>query len=800
MKFSEQWLREWVSPTLSTQELADQITMAGLEVDAVEAVAARFEGVVVAKVVAKEPHPDADKLSVCHVDDDAGHPTQVVCGAPNVAVGQKVPFARVGAILPGDFKIKKAKLRGVESRGMICSASELGLEEDASPGILELPLDAPVGENLRDWMNLDDTTIEVDLTPNRGDCLSVKGLAREVGVLNRLALSGPDLTLQPPSNDDVFPVRLSAPAQCPRYVGRVIRNVDVTAPTPLWMVERLRRAGVRSIDAVVDITNYVMLELGQPLHAFDLANLQEAIEVRLAREGERLVLLDGQDVALREGTLVIADRDKVLAIAGVMGGEHSGVSPRTRDVFLESAFFAPLAIAGQARSYGLHTDASHRFERGVDPELPRQAAERATALLIQITGGEPGPVNETASPDHLPGERQVRLRASRIKQCLNIALPGAEIVEILERLGMQASREGAEIAEGDDAWQVGVPSWRFDVAIEEDLIEELARIHGYNRLPVRRPAARLGLVADEERRQPLTRLRRQLVARGYQEAISYSFVAPELQALLAPGEPAPRLANPISSDMAVMRASLFPGLVKALMYNLNRQQSRIRLFETGLVFRGELDSVEQTTMLGGLICGPRDPEGWAARRESVDFFDLKGDVESLLEVGSNHAAWRFEPAEHPALHPGQTARLTYQGEAAGWLGALHPAIRAELGIKPEVFVFEVRLDALTQGRLPTFRALSRYPEVRRDLALVVDEGVPVQALLDSLREQAGEWLVGLHLFDVYQGAGVVEGKKSVALGLTWQHPSRTLNDEEINQLIDSIVIESRQRFGAELRG
>lgn len=794
MKFSEQWLREWVSPALPTQELADQITMAGLEVDAIDSVAATFTGVVVAEVVERGPHPDADKLSICRVDDGSGEPVQVVCGAPNVAAGQKVPFARVGAVLPGDFAIKKAKLRGAESRGMICSASELGLEEETSPGILELPSDAPVGEDFRAWMQLDDSTIEVDLTPNRGDCLSLKGMAREVGVLNRLAPNEPETGAQPPVHDDVFPVRVTAPERCPRYVGRVVRNVDVGASTPLWMVERLRRSGVRPIDPVVDITNYVMLELGQPMHAFDLANLNDAIEVRLAEEGERLVLLDGQEIALRAETLVIADAKQVLAIAGVMGGEASGVGPKTRDVFLEAAFFTPLAVAGQARSYGLHTDASHRFERGVDPELTRRAIERATALLLEITGGEPGPLSETASPDHLPAERRVRLRAARIEQCLNLALPGEEVVEILERLGMRI------VADGDDAWQVTVPSWRFDIAIEEDLIEELARIHGYNRLPSRRPAARLGLRADNESRQPQSRLRRQMVVRGYQEAISYSFVAPELQALLAPGVAAPRLANPISSDMAVMRASLFPGLVKALMHNLNRQQTRVRLFETGLVFRGELDALKQIPMLGGLACGPRDPEGWTARRDNVDFFDLKGDLESLLAMGGNGEAWRFEPAEHPALHPGQTAKVCYRGEAAGWIGALHPAIRAELGLKTDAFVFEVRLDALTQGRLPAFTPLSRYPEVRRDLALVMAEETPVQALLDTLREQGGEWLTDLRLFDVYQGPGVAEGYKSLALGLTWQHPSRTLNDEEINQLVDVIVAESRQRFDAELRG
>ncbi|MCD6007090.1 phenylalanine--tRNA ligase subunit beta [Halomonas sp. IOP_31] len=799
MKFSEQWLREWVSPALATQALAEQVTMAGLEVDAVERVAAVFSGVVVAEVLSREPHPDADKLSVCRVDDGSAEPVQVVCGAPNVAVGQKVAFARVGAVLPDDtkadgFKIKKAKLRGVESRGMICSASELGLAEETSPGILELPLDAPGGVDLRDWMGLEDATIEVDLTPNRGDCLSLKGLAREVGVLNRLAVVEPAVSAQAAVHDASFPVHVSAVEACPRYVGRIVRNVDVNATTPLWMVERLRRSGVRAISPLVDITNYVMLELGQPMHAFDLANLEQAIEVRYAREGETLVLLDGQRIALRSDTLIIADAEKPLAMAGVMGGECSGVSDATRDVFLEAAFFTPLAVAGQARSYGLHTDASHRFERGVDPALTRQAIERATQLLLAIAGGEPGPLSETASPDHLPAEQHILLRAARLEQCLSMPLPGEEVIDILTRLGMQVS------AQGDTSWRVGVPSWRFDVAIEEDLIEELARIHGYNRLPVRRPAARLSLQADDEARQPLSRLRRQLVARGYQEAISYSFVAPELQALLAPGVEAPRLANPISSDMAVMRASLLPGLLKALMHNLNRQQQRVRLFESGLVFRGDLDSLEQTAMLGGLVCGPRDPEGWAARRDDVDFFDLKGDLESLLAMGGNRDAWRFEPAEHPALHPGQTAAVLHLGQRVGWIGALHPAVRAELGLKSDPLVFEIELDRLVRGRLPRFAALSRYPEVRRDLALVVDESVAVQALLDTLRDQAGEWLTDLHLFDVYQGAGIAEGYKSVALGLTWQHPSRTLNDEEINQLVEAIVAESRQRLGAELRG
>ncbi len=792
MKFSEQWLREWVSPALATQALADQVTMAGLEVDAIEPVAAEFTDVVVAEVVAREQHPDADKLNVCQVEDGSGERVQVVCGAPNVAVGQKVPFARVGAVLPGDFKIKKAKLRGVESRGMICASSELGLEEDASPGILVLPADAPVGEGVRAYLGLDDHTIEVDLTPNRGDCLSVKGMAREVGVLNRLPVEGPAVAPVAASHDETFPVRVEDADGCPRYLGRVIKGVDVTAETPLWMVERLRRSGIRAIDPVVDVTNYVMLELGQPLHAFDRANLSEAVVVRRAREGERLVLLDGQEITLADTTLVIADERGPLAIAGVMGGEHSGVNTETRDIFLEAAHFSPLAVAGQARSYGLHTDASHRFERGVDPALAREAAERATALLIEIVGGEPGPLVEVADAARLPGDREVLLRRERLDQALDKVLESDEVGEILERLGLAVESVEA-------GWQARIPSWRFDLAIEEDLIEEVARIHGYNRLPVRRPQARLGLEPDHEARTPLSRLRNQMVARGYFEAVTYSFVAPELQSTLLPESVSPTLANPISSDLSVMRASLFPGLVRALQHNLNRQQTRVRLFETGLVFRGELDGLHQVPMLGALVCGPREPEGWSGGKDKVDFFDLKGDLETLLAMGGEPEAWRFEPAEHPALHPGQCARVLYRGEEAGWIGTLHPAVRAELGLKVDAVLFEVRLEALTQGRVPAFAPLSRYPEVRRDLAFLVDAERPVQALLDTVHAQAGEWLVDVRLFDVYQGKGVAEGRKSVALGLTWQHPSRTLNDEEINHLVDAIVEESRLHLGAELR-
>ncbi|KPQ30226.1 phenylalanine--tRNA ligase subunit beta [Halomonas sp. HL-93] len=793
MKFSEQWLREWVSPELGAQAVADQITMAGLEVDAIEPVAASFSAVVVAKVLTKEQHPDADKLNVCTVDDGSGLPVQVVCGAPNVGVGQKVPFAQVGGVLPHDFKIKKAKLRGVESRGMICSASELGLEEEASDGILELPSEAPVGMDFREFMRLNDMTIEVDLTPNRGDCLSIKGMAREVGVLNRMAVTGPEITAVPATIDDTFAVDIEATQQCPRYLGRVINNVDVTAETPLWMVERLRRSGVRSIDSVVDVTNYVMLELGQPMHAFDRDNLSGGIVVRMARPGESLTLLDGQEIALRPETLVIADASGPLAMAGIMGGEMSGVSKATRTIFLEAAFFSPLAIAGQARSYGLHTDASHRFERGVDPQLTPFAVERATRLLLEICGGEAGPVVEAISDASMPVSGRITLREARLEKALSKRLANNDVTDILQRLGFAVAESGGN-------WLVDVPSWRFDVAIEEDLIEEVARVHGYNNLPVRRPAARLSLRAADEAMLPLSQLRRQMVAQGFQEAITYSFVAPELQSAMLPEAVSPVLANPISADLSVMRASLLPGLVRALEHNLNRQQNRVRLFETGLVFNGELDALSQIPMMGALVCGSRDPEGWSGAKARVDFYDLKGDLESLLALGGNREAWRFEPAEHPALHPGQSAQVLFEGKSAGWIGTLHPQVRATLGLKVDAIVFEVRLDYLSQGQVPAFEPLSRFPEVRRDLAFTMPDDRPVQALLDSARVKAGEYLKDITLFDVYAGKGVAEGRKSIALGLTWQHPSRTLNDEEINQLVESIVAQVQAELGAELRG
>jgi len=791
MKFSEQWLRGWVSPQVSRDELVARLSMAGLEVDSVTPAAGVFSGVVVGEVLSTEQHPDADKLRVCQVSNGA-ETFQVVCGAPNVRPGLKIPFAMIGAELPGDFKIKKAKLRGVESNGMLCSQAELQVGE-GNDGLMELPADAPVGQDVRVYLELDDASIEVDLTPNRGDCLSVAGLAREVGALYDAVVTRPQVAVVPAVHDEVRPVEVLAPAACPRYLGRVIRNVDLSRPTPLWMVERLRRSDVRSIDAAVDITNYVMLELGQPLHAFDLAEINGGIRVRMAEEGEKLVLLDGQEVSLRADTLVIADHQRALAIAGVMGGEHSGVSATTRDIFLESAFFDQIAVAGKARSYGLHTDASHRYERGVDWQLAREAMERATGLLLEITGGDAGPVIETVSDQHLPSIEPIILRAERIEQMLGMKMDAAEIERLLTALGLTVAPHASE------QWRVEVPSHRFDITLEVDLIEELARLHGYNRLPVRYPQARLAPQPRAEAQSDLPALRRLLVARGYQEAITYSFIDQKWFELFSPGVEPLLLANPISADMSAMRSSLWPGLVKSLQHNLNRQQDRVRLFESGLRFVGQLEGLKQEPMLAGVICGSRLPEGWAQGRDVVDFFDVKADVEAVLGFAGAQGDFRFVPGSHPALHPGQTARIERDGREVGYIGALHPELSKTLGLDRPVFVFELVLAEVATGRLPKFHELSRFPEVRRDLALLADRDVSATAVLDVIRENAGEWLTDLRLFDVYQGKGIDPLRKSLAVGLTWQHPSRTLTDDEVNASTQQILTSLEARLNATLR-
>ena len=646
MKFSEQWLREWVNPSITTEELESLLSLSGLEVDGVEKAADDFSGVVVGEILTAEQHPNADKLQVCSVSDGS-ETFQVVCGASNARAGLKTAFAKVGAVLPGDFKIKKAKLRQVESFGMLCAEDELGISDDHG-GIMELAADAPVGADLREYLSLNDTILEVDLTPNRSDCLGIAGLAREVGVLTQTAVTVPEVATAPVSIDETFGIELINDDACPRYLGRVIKGINPTATTPLWMVEKLRRSGVRAIDPVVDVTNYVLLELGQPMHAFDLAKLSGGIRVRLAEQGEKLELLDGSEVELNKDTLVIADHEKAVAMAGIMGGEQTKVAEESSDIFLECAFFEPIAIAGRARSYGLHTDSSHRYERGVDFTLQAKAMERATNLLLEIVGGEAGPVVEAVAEDKLPTRDDVILRPERLNQILAMEMPAEKVEDILTRLGLELSTEA------NGAWRAKVPSHRFDISIEEDLIEEVARVYGYDNLPVKSPTMALGIEANPEAIKPIRLIRQSLAARGYQEAITFSFIEPGLSKLFDPVNAPIALANPISADLSVMRTTLIAGLTKALQYNVNRQQSRVRLFETGQCFIRQGEEMVQDPMLAVIATGSRDPEGWTGQADAMDFFDLKGDLETLLADSGILEQCRFEPAEHPDLHPGRS--------------------------------------------------------------------------------------------------------------------------------------------------
>ena len=791
MRFNEAWLREWVNPAIDTDTLVQQLTMAGLEVDAVEPAAPAFTGVVVGQVESCEQHPDADKLSVCQVTN--GKDTvQVICGAANVRTGLKIPFAQVGAVLPGDFKIKKAKLRGQESNGMLCGASELGLE-DLIDGLMELPEDAPVGTDFRDYLQLNDAVIEVDLTPNRADCLSLRGIAREVGVMNQSPLINAAIDKVAPAIDDTLTVNLANSQGCPRYLGRVIKGVNVNADSPLWMIERLRRAGLRTIDPIVDVTNYVLLELGQPLHAFDLAKLNGGITVRNANAEEKLLTLDDQELTLRDDTLVIADDSQALALAGVMGGKPSSVTSDTQDIFLECAFFAPLAIAGKARSYGLHTDSSHRFERGVDPQLQNEAIERATALILEIAGGQPGPVSEAVDEAQLPGQAEITLRADRIEGLLGMGLPAEQVEDILSRLGMEVSTQ-----ESGKEWMVLAPSWRFDMAIEADLIEELARIYGYEKLPSRVPAGSPSGEPVAEQTVNQRRLGDALIDRGYLEAITYTFVEPGLLKQVEPRvEPLP-LLNPISTDLGVMRTTLLAGLFSTARHNLNRQADRLRLFETGLRFVPTEQGLEQTPMIAGLLYGSAQPAHWEGKPRPVDFYDLKGDVEALLAL-SQPDAFAFRPGSHPALHPGQCAEVTRDGRTVGHLGRLHPRLAAQLDLPKGLYLFELALEPLRLGRLPHFEPVSDQPRVQRDLAFVVDADVPAGEMVAAAHQACDDRLRQVHIFDLYQGDNIEAGRKSLALTLTFQDPSRTLKDVQVNDLVEAVVSQLKQQFKATLR-
>ncbi len=790
MQVSEAWLRELINPPVSTEQLVEQLTMAGLEVDAVQPVAAVFSGVVVGEVLTTVQHPNADKLRVCKVNVGQPEPLQIVCGASNVRPGLKIPAALIGAVLPGDFKIKESKLRGELSFGMLCSEKELGLAA-TSEGLMELPADAPVGTDIRDYLALNDHVIELGLTPNRADCLSVEGIAREIAVLNKLTFQVGAVSIVPEAHQETLAVKVETPEACPVYLGRLIKNVNACAKTPLWMQERLRRSGIRSLSPVVDVTNYVLLELGQPLHAFDAAKLVAPIVVRNSRAGESLKLLNEQTLALDGEALVIADQQQALALAGVMGGSDSAVSDATQDIFLECAFFTPRHIAGKARHFGLHTDSSHRFERGVDFTLQQRAIERATQLIVDIAGGSVGPISAVISAEQMPARNPVALRRQRIDKVLGITLSNQDVICLFEGLGMQ-------VVETTDGWHVTPPGFRFDIAIEEDLLEEIGRIVGYNNLPSSSLLMRSELGKAPEAMLPLARLQDCLVDRGYQEAITYSFVDEAMQTAVAPNDEFVRIQNPISSELAVMRTSLWCGLLNAALYNINRQQTRVRLFETGLRFVRKQGETLQQKMLAGIALGSVYGEQWGEKSRNIDFFDVKADVEALLALSASGLS--FVPAEHPALHPGQTAEIVDgEGVVVGLLGMLHPNLEKQLGFDSPVFLFELFQDKILQRTVPKFAPLSKFPSVRRDLALLVLQQVSANQILACIESCQEERVREVAIFDVYQGKGIADGFKSVALSLVLQDFSQTLTDSEIDAIFRKLLETLSAQLNAKLR-
>ena len=798
MQFSEQWLRTWVDPKLSTEQLGHQLTMAGLEVEEIDAVAPAFKGVVVAEVLEVEKHPNADRLNVCQVNAGTGETLNIVCGAPNVRPGLKVACALIGASLPAEegksFDIKPVKMRGVDSFGMLCSARELGVAEDSS-GLIELPADAPVGMDFRAYRALDDKLYTLKLTPNRADCLSIRGVAREVSALTATSLNVLRIEAVPASIEDRFPIRISSPQDCGRFAGRVIRNVNAKAVTPDWMKDRLARSGQRSISALVDVTNYVMLELGQPLHVYDFQKLQGGIDVRFARKGERLKLLNEQTVDLDEEILAITDASGVIGLAGIMGGDSTKADLETKDIFLESAFFYPDAIAGRARRFNFGSDASHRFERGVDFAGNVEALERATQLILEICGGTAGPTSSEVA--QLPERKPVRVRSARASKIIGLEFSDAQIADIFNRLGF-----GFKQTTG--AFEVTPPSHRFDIEIEEDLIEEIARVYGFENIPAKPPLAPAVMFSDTEGRRTAHALRASLAASGYQEIVNFSFVDVEWEADFAGNTNPLKLLNPIASQMSVMRSTLIGGLVANTKYNTSHKAARVRVFELGRAFLrapeisdGDLTvaGVDQPLRVAGLAYGPAAPEQWGTPTRSVDFFDVKADVEVLVAPLQAD----FIKATHPALHPGRSARIEVAGKTIGWIGELHPQWQQKYELAAPAVVFELDVAPLLEVLVPRYTEVSKFPAVIRDMAITVDEGISAQAMLDSLREVRTSFVQDVLLFDLYRGKGIPEGRKSVAFRVVMQDTARTLTDAEVAETMAQLSAELVKRFGGEQR-
>lgn len=791
MKISENWLRTWVNPAIDSETLSDQLTMLGLEVDELAPVAKPFTGVVVGEVLTVEQHPDADRLRVTTVNIGSGEPLQIVCGAPNVRAGMKAPVATIGAVLPGDFKIKKGKLRGVESQGMLCGASEIDLE-DKIDALLELPADAPVGINIREYLKLDDNVIDISITPNRGDCFSIRGIAREIAVINQLQMNEPDIKSVDATIADEKKVVISTEG-APRYLGRVIKNVNVKAATPEWMEQALARSGIRTHGILVDVTNYVLMELGQPMHAFDLAKIEGTVHVRQAQPQEKLQLLNDQEVELQEDIMVIADDQKALAIAGIMGGLASSVTDDTTDIFLESAFFAPLAIAGRARRFGLHTDSSQRYERGVDFELPLIAMNRASQLIQELAGGEFGPITLAEKTEILPKRKAIELKQAQVDQLLGYQLTADFIADALTRLGCEVTVK----AEGE--WNVVPPSHRYDMAIYQDLIEEVARIDGYDNIQISLPSMDVQLAKYQDRFE-IAELRQTIVTLGYQEAISFSFADAKLEKQLNPQVNPLMLANPISSDLAAMRSTLLSSLIPCVQYNLNRQQSRVRFFELGLRFDYQdaksIEDLKQIPTLALVAVGSQQPESWHVKPQPMDFFDFKGEIEEIL--AASRVKVEYVRSERAWLHPGQSAEILVDGQSIGYLGRLHPSLENELDLST-TWVAELNQTAVLQSYVSNFTELSRFPSIRRDIALLISDNINVRDIQQLIEKTGGELLDSTWLFDVYTGQGVEEGKRSLAFALLWQHPSRTLEDAEIKSGMDNIIQVLENTYQATLR-
>lgn len=791
MKLSESWLREWVNPKLTREALCDTLTMAGLEVEELMPVADAFAGIVVGQILQVNKHPEADRLTVCTVEAGETKPLQIVCGATNVKAGLKVPVAKIGAVLPNKTVIKPTSIRHVASEGMMCSATELGLSEE-SQGLLELPTEAPIGEDLRVYLKLEDYVIDISVTPNRGDCLSVKGMAREISALTKTPLHEiPIMDIQPTLKDQL-PLVIEAKAGCPHYAGRVIRNVRADITTPTWLKERLRRSGIRSINPIVDVTNYVMLELGQPMHAFDLNTIQQAITIRYAQQGEKILLLDGTEKELDAETLIIADQENPLAIAGVMGGISSSVTLLTTDIFLESAYFSPQTIARQRQYYGVTSDSAYRYERGVDPTIQRQAIERATSLILEIVGGKPGPIIEETSSEYLPKQNRITLSAEKIIQVLGIAIPEKEVEDILTALQFSWRHDQTN-------WMIETPLYRFDMTLPEDIVEEIARLYGYDKIPTKYLKAELRPNQIPDTQRDLHVLRQALCDQGYYEIISYSFIDKQLQALLDPEEKPRELLNPITADMTVMRTNLWPGLIRTLLHNQSRQQHRVRLFEIGTCFTTQDNQLLQQSRIAGLITGSLYAEQWSMALKPVDFYDLKANVENILKLFFPMSEILFEPASHPALHPGQTANIYHKDQKIGIIGCLHPKIMQSLALTASLFLFELDLDSLQKSALKRFHEISKFPEIRRDLALLVNQAIPSKDIQDTIKRVVGDWLKDSFIFDIYQGKGISPGSKSIALALILQHPTRTLVDDEVAELLGRVIKELKEQLGAELR-